>query len=155
MAPGHRGSDRTIALGVFVALLLIQIPFRLIGISMLDEGAILQMSSDILQGRHLYRDAIHYAFPGVFYATAAAFGDRHYVFGDLVQRELSLPTRLAVTFTPRLTLETYLQPLIAATLGIFWLGEPLGAETIIAAVFIFSGVGVAVWNPARRAARAD
>jgi drug/metabolite transporter (DMT)-like permease len=43
----------------------------------------------------------------------------------------------------------YLQPLIAATLGIFWLGEPLGAETIIAAVFIFAGVGVAVWNPSR------
>jgi hypothetical protein len=46
--------------------------------------------------------------------TAAAFGDRHYVFGDLVQRELSLTTRLAVTFTPRLTLETFVQPLIAA-----------------------------------------
>jgi hypothetical protein len=46
--------------------------------------------------------------------TAAAFGDRHYVFGDLVQRELSLPARLAVTFTPNLTLETYIQPLIAS-----------------------------------------
>ena len=46
--------------------------------------------------------------------TAAAFGDVHYVFGDLAQRELSLPTRLAVTFTPNLTLETYVQPLIAS-----------------------------------------
>ncbi len=51
----------------------------------------------------------------------------------------------------------YLQPLIAATLGVFWLGEPLGAETIIAGAFIFTGVGVAVWNRpgAARAASPD
>ena len=73
MALAHRWSDRTVALGVFVVLLLVQLPSRLIGINMLDEGAILQMASDVLHGRHLYRDAIHYAFPGIFYATAAAF----------------------------------------------------------------------------------
>lgn len=39
---------------------------------------------------------------------------RRYVFAPLHQTAVSLETRLNVTFTPRLTLETYLQPLISS-----------------------------------------
>src|SRR6059036_2001811 len=41
--------------------------------SLMDEGGILQFADDILHGRTLYRDVVVYAFPGVFYVTAAAF----------------------------------------------------------------------------------
>jgi len=46
--------------------------------------------------------------------SASAFGNRHYVFADLVQRTLSMDTRLNVTFTPTLTLELFAQPFIAS-----------------------------------------
>ena len=45
---------------------------------------------------------------------ATAMYGRRYVFGELHQRTLGLDTRLNVTFTPNLTLELYLQPLIAS-----------------------------------------
>jgi hypothetical protein len=41
------------------------------------------------------------------------FFGRRSVIGDLVQRTLSLDTRLAVTFTPELTLQLYAQPFVA------------------------------------------
>jgi hypothetical protein len=44
--------------------------------------------------------------------AAATYGHR-YVFADLAYRELSMSTRLDWAFTPRLTLQTYIQPLIA------------------------------------------
>ncbi|HXF95339.1 MAG TPA: DUF5916 domain-containing protein [Gemmatimonadales bacterium] len=47
-------------------------------------------------------------------STATAFYGRRYVFADLVQQELSLNTRLNVTFSPTLTFELFLQPLIAS-----------------------------------------
>jgi hypothetical protein len=42
----------------------------------------------------------------------ATYGAR-YIFGDFEYRELSLTSRIEWTFTPRLTLQAYLQPLLA------------------------------------------
>lgn len=47
-------------------------------------------------------------------ATAAAFYGRRFVFADLVQRTISMNTRLNVTFSPNLTFELFAQPLIAS-----------------------------------------
>ncbi|HEY8470824.1 MAG TPA: DUF5916 domain-containing protein [Longimicrobiales bacterium] len=46
--------------------------------------------------------------------TATQFFGRRYVFSDLVQKSLSMDTRLNVTFTPTLSLELFAQPLIAS-----------------------------------------
>ena len=46
--------------------------------------------------------------------TATGFGGSRYVFSSLVQKTLSMDTRLAVTFTPNSTLELYAQPFIAS-----------------------------------------
>lgn len=46
--------------------------------------------------------------------TATAFAGNRYVFSSLVQKTLSMDTRLAVTFTPNSTLEMYVQPFIAS-----------------------------------------
>ncbi len=47
-------------------------------------------------------------------ATATGFFGRRYVLSDLVQKSLSMDTRLNVTFTPTLSLELFAQPLIAS-----------------------------------------
>jgi hypothetical protein len=46
--------------------------------------------------------------------TATAMYGTRYVFANLRQKMLAMDTRLAVTFTPTLTLELYLQPLVAS-----------------------------------------
>ncbi|MBI3981424.1 MAG: hypothetical protein HY337_00820, partial [Gemmatimonadetes bacterium] len=46
--------------------------------------------------------------------TATSFFGRRYVFADLVQRSLSMNTRVNVTFSPDLTFELFVQPLIAS-----------------------------------------
>ena len=46
--------------------------------------------------------------------TATAFAGNRYVFSSLVQKTLSMDTRVAVTFTPNSTLEMYVQPFIAS-----------------------------------------
>ncbi|MFL5582364.1 MAG: DUF5916 domain-containing protein [Gemmatimonadaceae bacterium] len=46
--------------------------------------------------------------------SASLFGHRHYVFSDLVQRTVSMNTRVNVTFSPTLTLELFAQPFIAS-----------------------------------------
>jgi len=46
-------------------------------------------------------------------ATNTAFAGNRYVFSSLVQKTLSMDTRLAITFTPNSTLELYAQPFIA------------------------------------------
>jgi len=84
--PGWILNDTTITLWVIMGVLLLQLPFRLLMISMGDEGIILQISDDLLRGRHLYVDAVHYLFPGVFYLTAAAFA----LFGTSVETARSL-----------------------------------------------------------------
>lgn len=72
--PSRSGSrDGLIALAVAVAAVVLFWPLRLRTVSPMDEGAILQIAAEILAGRRPYADAVHYAFPGVFYLTAAAF----------------------------------------------------------------------------------
>jgi hypothetical protein len=46
-------------------------------------------------------------------AMTATYGTRH-LFADFDYREFGLTTRVDWTFTPRLTLQTYVQPLLAA-----------------------------------------
>lgn len=46
--------------------------------------------------------------------TATAFFGRRYVFADLRQNTLAMDTRFNVTFTPNLTFELFVQPLIAS-----------------------------------------
>lgn len=46
--------------------------------------------------------------------TAAAFHGRRVVFADLLQRTLSLDTRISATFTRTLTLEVFAQPFVAS-----------------------------------------
>jgi hypothetical protein len=46
--------------------------------------------------------------------TATAFYGHRYVLSSIRQRTLSLDTRVAATFTPRMTLEIYAQPFIAS-----------------------------------------
>ena len=47
-------------------------------------------------------------------STATAFFGTRYVFAELRQTLLSMNTRVNVTFSPRLTLEAFMQPLIAS-----------------------------------------
>ena len=72
-APITLRRDGLLVLVVAAVALAVQWPLRLRMISMIDEGAILQIAAEITDGRVPYRDAIHYAFPGVFYLLAGAF----------------------------------------------------------------------------------
>lgn len=47
-------------------------------------------------------------------STATGFFGTRYVFAELRQKQLSMNTRVNVTFTPRLTFEAFMQPLIAS-----------------------------------------
>ncbi len=46
--------------------------------------------------------------------TATTFGGSRYIVSTITQQQLGLDTRLNVTFTPRVTLELYVQPFIAS-----------------------------------------
>lgn len=46
--------------------------------------------------------------------TATLFNGRRYVLSDIDQRQLSLDTRINLTFSPTMTLEVYAQPFIAS-----------------------------------------
>ncbi|MEW5918392.1 MAG: DUF5916 domain-containing protein, partial [Gemmatimonadota bacterium] len=46
--------------------------------------------------------------------TAAQTFGRRYVFGDIEQRELSISTRIAWTFSPKLSLQVFAQPLVSS-----------------------------------------
>src|SRR5437016_2798231 len=72
---GHRllGRDAAVAALVVLVVLLVQLPARLCGVNLLDEGAILQTADDLRRGLRLYVDAVHLPFPGIFYLTAWAF----------------------------------------------------------------------------------
>lgn len=70
-ATGRR--DLLVAIAVVLGVVALQYPFRLQWASLLDEGAVLQIADDLRRGRQMYLDAIHYALPGIFYVTAAAF----------------------------------------------------------------------------------
>lgn len=58
---------------MFVAVIVVQWPLRLLALNLVDEGFVLQLADDVLHGRRLYADAVAYAWPGVFWLTAAAF----------------------------------------------------------------------------------
>lgn len=58
---------------LIAAALAIQLPLYHRWFSLLDEGAILQIADQLNDGDILYRDAVHVAFPGVFYLTAGLF----------------------------------------------------------------------------------
>jgi hypothetical protein len=47
-------------------------------------------------------------------ATAVSFGGRRYVFADLAQRTLGVDLRMGVAFSPTLTFDLYMQPLLVA-----------------------------------------
>ena len=67
------GRDVIVALAVAAGVFLLELPIRLCAVNLMDEGAILQIAADMVSGKRLYTDAAHYAFPGVFWLTAAAF----------------------------------------------------------------------------------
>jgi 4-amino-4-deoxy-L-arabinose transferase-like glycosyltransferase len=71
--PARLRADVALALAIAVGVVVMQAPFRLFLASLLDEGLILQIADDLLHGKQLYVDAVHYAFPGIFYLTAAVF----------------------------------------------------------------------------------
>ncbi len=53
--------------------------------------------------------------PWIFVASPESDdGQAHYVFADIRQRTVSLTTRMTYAFTPRLTLDFYAQPFVAA-----------------------------------------
>ncbi|HYH81327.1 MAG TPA: DUF5916 domain-containing protein [Longimicrobium sp.] len=53
--------------------------------------------------------------PWIFVASPRSEdGQTHYVFADIRQRTVSLTTRMTYAFTPRLTLDFYAQPFVAA-----------------------------------------
>jgi len=64
-----------------------------------------QVSHD--ESSYQYVTAVTDSFATAFYGT-------RYVFARLVQNAVSMETRVNVTFTPELTLEVYVQPLIAS-----------------------------------------
>jgi hypothetical protein len=66
-------SDAVVAFAIAVVVFVVQLPFRALGLSLLDEGAILQIAANLAGGGTPYVDGVHYAFPAVFYLTAAAF----------------------------------------------------------------------------------
>ena len=57
-------------------------------------------------------DTYHYVTTVADAAATGTYGHR-YVFADLMYREITMSTRVDWAFTPRLTLQTYVQPLIA------------------------------------------
>lgn len=59
------------------------------------------------------RSAAQYVAAVTDSLATATYG-RRYVFADLDQTELALETRLDLTFTPRLTLQLFAQPLVSA-----------------------------------------
>ncbi len=88
------------AAGILALALVVQVPFVRHQAVLLDEGVILQMADDILNGKLPYRDAVHYAFPGIFYLTAAVFK----VFGPSVEAARMLAATLFALSATAMTL---------------------------------------------------
>jgi hypothetical protein len=65
--------DGAVVAVVIAASLALQLVIYDRWISLLDEGAIVQIADQINHGKLPYRDAVHVALPGVFYLTAALF----------------------------------------------------------------------------------
>ncbi len=75
---GSRRGDLLAAAGVALGVFLVQLPFRLVAVNLIDEGAIYQFADELLRGKLPYTDVVHPAFPGVHYVIAAVFA----VFGS-------------------------------------------------------------------------
>jgi 4-amino-4-deoxy-L-arabinose transferase-like glycosyltransferase len=69
----RRPPEAVVVAGIVTAVFLVQLPFRLHAVNLVDEPAVYQDAVDILSGRKMYVDSIHPAFPGVFYFTALVF----------------------------------------------------------------------------------
>ena len=66
-------------------------------------------------GPSIFRGTTGVQYVGTFPdATASAFYGKRYVFADLFQKSVSMNTRFNVTFSPDLTLELFVQPLISS-----------------------------------------
>lgn len=111
----RRIPDGALAAVVVLGVFALQLPFRLHWVNLTDEGAILQDATDILAGRRMYVDAIHPAFPGIFYLTAAAFA----VGGATFDTARTLACALFALTTG-----------LAFTIGRWWL-RPLGALALV------------------------
>ncbi len=95
-----RPRDGLLALVVVAVVFVLQLPFRMHGTNIADEGAILTIGAELLRGRHLYGDVVHPAFPGIHWLTAALFA----LFGPSFE-----------------TARTFTAALFAATTGIVFL----------------------------------
>ncbi len=82
----------------------------------MEAGVQIRPSSSVSVnlGPELYRSHGKRQYVGAFDAPdlAATFG-RRYVFGEIDQTSVSLSARVNWTFTPRLSLQTYLRPFVA------------------------------------------
>jgi hypothetical protein len=85
-SPGPTRADLGIAVLLAAGAVLIQWPFRLLTVNLIDEGLIVQVADDLLHGRRLYADAAVYAWPAVYLLTAGAFA----IFGATVETARSL-----------------------------------------------------------------
>ncbi len=65
--------DMPLAALVAVGVFLLQLPFRLHAVNLIDEGAIYQFADELLRGKLPYTDVVHPAFPVVHYVIAATF----------------------------------------------------------------------------------
>lgn len=92
--------DWLFAAATFAVVLAVQVPFARHQAVLLDEGVILQMGDDITRGKVPYRDGVHYAFPGVFYLTAAVFE----IFGPSVAAARMLAAGIFAVATAALVL---------------------------------------------------
>lgn len=72
-APASRRGDVLAAVGVALGVFAVQLPFRLVAVNLIDEGAIFQFADELLRGKLPYVEVMHPAFPGVHYAVAAVF----------------------------------------------------------------------------------
>ncbi len=114
------------AVAILIATALaMQLPLYHRWFSLLDEAAILQIADQLNQGSILYRDAVHVAFPGIFYLTAALFR----VFGPsvLVGRWLML-----ILFTLVVVLVYVLARTVAGRTAALWAGLLTVAYRIVA-----------------------
>lgn len=117
--------DGAAVLLLVAAALAMQLPLYHRWFSLLDEAAILQIADQINHGGVLYRDAVHVAFPGIFYLMAGLFR----VFGPsvLVGRWL-----MVVLFTLVVVLVYVLARTVAGRTAALWAGLLAVAYRIVA-----------------------
>jgi hypothetical protein len=88
----RRPPEAVVVAGIVTAVFLVQLPFRLHAVNLVDEPAVSGRGRHP-SGRKLYVDSIHPAFPGVFYFTALVFA----IAGASFDVGRTLASRLAGT----------------------------------------------------------